>query len=399
MPWAEAFPEITGGIASTFAVHPGEDSVAVRVEGERAIWRGLAIYGTAEVTCVWNGGIDQRRFEVSCVPSSQASAESRVRVADRWITQQWARATMKGGRLDFATIFADTSVAFTTEWYNQHGERLPADTMTWAITPRAKRAHSALPTGFIANGNLIVEVPEADYYDVTLSLGGETLRVGLVVLPQPIGMGFEVKAEDCRARISGPDNAKSVRLCPDARIAIHTFYRYSESDRRLCAAIREEVPDFAPDTRIAPELSVSEEVDRPGVAVEDSAGQWRFVASRETVGKACNAITIQDDLYRKFGMRTHETLPVQRIAVKVVMDWTPRLALASVVATVVCLLCFRFADYGLDNARTTVYLVAGGAQGILFLSHFLINRARVVQLLGALVILWLFLYEFWQEML
>ncbi len=398
VPWAETFPEITGGTAPTFAVHPGEDSIAVRVEGDRAIWRGLAIYGTAEVSCVWNGGLDQRRFEVSCVSSSQASTESRVRVAKKWLDAKWVTVLEEEGRITDVVLFAGTSVCLDPIWLNPHGERLSSEGMRWEVEARTPDAHHALPKVTDAAGQLTIEVPEADVYDVTLTHGGQQLCFVLRVYPQPIGVDVSLASEDRQTRISGEGDAWRVRLCPRRNLRIVPRYRYAMDRHKGLAKVLKRFPylSFSTDPDGLPKVFGS--ADFPGKLVEKVPGEWVFAVTQESTRQLI-VFGVSDFAGARLGVTTHTPCKDTLITVKVVADWTARLTMVSVVATVVCALCFHLADYGLDNARTAVYLVAGGAQGILFLTRLFVNRARVVQLLGALVILGLFLYELWQEML
>lgn len=403
VPWEEAFPEIKGGYVPRFTVHPGEESVAVEMVGDEAVWRGLDVYGTAEVACAWNGALDRRRFAVSCVPSTEVSTESRLRVADPWITRQWARAFLRDGRLVSVLCLAGTSVSLEPTWLNRHGERLSGEGMTWVIAPRAKRAHKALPTATFAAGRLMVEVPEAGRYDVTLSLGEQRLSVEVVVLPKPTGMGFDLRSNDAQTRIVRGGDGTRVRLCPGAALDIHAYYRYSEEDERLFAAIREECPSFDLDRAYAPNVGVADEAIGevpPGELTHDASGTatWRLTAAAEACGKGDKTVYVTDTFVSATRLFTHKALPSVVFSVRVVPDWTRWFALGSAVATFVCLLCFRYADYGLDNGRVAVYLIAGGAQGILFLTRLVVNRMRAVQALGVSVILALFLYELIQEL-
>lgn len=400
VPWAEAFPEITGGTAPTFAVHPGEDSIAVRAAANRVTWHGLDIYGTAEIACSWNGELDRRRFEVACVSSTRASAASHVRVAKKWLDAKWAMTTEENGALSGVAIFAGSTVCVEPIWINPHGERLPDAGMRWEVTARTPGAHRAPPKVSYASGLLTLKIPEADLYDVTLTHRGRTLQFVLHVYPPPVGVDVALSSEDGQTRISGGGDAWCVRLCPGRSLRIRPRYRYEPANPEGFAEVVERFPhlNFTAIPAALPKPFVPEKM--PGELVEEEeTGDWVFTAPQQAIGRTPIAFGMHDISSLALELSTHDACKDTMITIKMVTDWTLRLALGSVVATLVCVLCFRFGDYGLDNARSTVYLVAGGAQGILFLTRFCVNRARVVQLLGALVILWLFLSELWQEML
>ena len=90
--------------------------------------------------------------------------------------------------------------------------------------------------------------------------------------------------------------------------------------------------------------------------------------------------------------------PPAEIRVRIAKDRTLPLAVFSVMATALCLLCFYLANYGLNTVRSTLYLIAAVPQLFLALTPVFVNRARLLQALGVASILCFFLSELYQEM-
>ena len=396
VPWEQAFPEIDAGAAPVFSVHPGEDSIEVEVDGDEVAFHGRSIYGTAEVACVWNGGLDRRRFEIDCVPSSGASSESRIRVTKKWLDERWAAEVMDEDRLIGVLMFEGSSVCLEPVWINAHGERLPTENMRWEITPFTPSVHKALPKAALADGRLTIEVPEADAYFVTLTYGDFSLLVKILAHPQPSGIALFLDSSDGQTRVSGAGDRWRVRLCQASTLFIRAYYLYPDAAYVRVAEIQKNCEAF--DLRRFPALLPRAFDEATGETLERDGEEQFLTAPGKGSAMRFVKLKVVDVIGEALRLSTHKPCPPAEIRVRIAKDRTLPLAVFSVMATALCLLCFYLANYGLNTVRSTLYLIAAVPQLFLALTPVFVNRARLLQALGVVSILCFFLYELYQEM-
>lgn len=388
VPWREAIPEIAHEAAPVFTIHPGEDSVSVTVVGDTIVWRGLDIYDTAEVSCRWNGGLDRARFEIKCVPCATASSNSVLTIDAQWINNKLA--CMMDDR---AFALSGTDIGFVYEWYNAQGEKLPNSGTEWDVVSTDDDQHLVMPEGKLRDGLLVVFFPECGHYRVMVKKGGKELYHDVQIFPSPVGIKANVRTFDSETRVKTTDSGIEVHTLTGAKFAVDRRFVYNEHIVDALSFFEnptEDIP-YLP-TMYGPE-------NRTGFTVENEqpGAQLFSIGRRIPVSKL--DFTFTDDIGSLTDLATHKPCTPFSLTVHIRRDRSIELLIVGFLAVFTCGVCFWYADYGLDGTRTAVYVATTVLLQLIAKGKFWMNRIRKVHYGFIIVIILMFLYELWQEML